>query len=50
MKKSDSKSTKETPEQELKRLRKENTKLKSKLNSQIEADKAEIKKLKKELK
>lgn len=46
MKKSDSKSTKETPEQELKRLRKENAKLKS----QKETDKAEIKKLKKELK
>ena len=50
MKKSDSKSTKETPEQELKRLRKENAKLKSKLKSQKETDKAEIKKLKKELK
>ena len=50
MKRSDSKPTKETPEQELKRLRKENSRLKSKLKSQKEADKAEINKLKKELK
>lgn len=46
MKKSESKTPKETPEQELKRLRKENKKLRSKK----EADKAEIRRLKKELK
>lgn len=46
MKKSDSNTPKETPEQELKRLRKENTKLKT----QKEADKAKIRDLKKELK
>ena len=46
MKESSSNSPKETPEQELKRLRKENAKLKS----QKEADKAKIKDLKKELK
>ena len=46
MKKSGSNPQKETPEQELKRLRKENAKLKS----QKEADKAKIKDLKKELK
>lgn len=46
MKKSGSDTTKETPEQELKRLRKENAKLKT----QKEADKARIKDLKKELK
>ena len=46
MKKSGSDTTKETPEQELKRLRKENAKLKT----QKEADKARIKALKKELK
>ena len=46
MKKSGSNSPKETPEQELKRLRKENAKLKT----QKEADKAKIKDLKKELK
>lgn len=46
MKESDLKSRKETPEQELKRLRKENAKLKSKK----EADKAEIRRLKKDLK
>ena len=40
------KSDSETPEQELKRLRKENAKLKS----QKETDKMEIKDLKKELK
>lgn len=50
MKKSGSDTTKETPEQELKRLRKENAKLKSKLRTQKEADKAKIKDLKKELK
>ena len=46
MKESDLKSRKETPEQELKRLRKENAKLKS----QKEAGKAEIRRLKKDLK
>lgn len=46
MKKSGSNTPKETPEQELKRLRKENARLKS----QKEADKAKISDLKKELK
>lgn len=46
MKKSDDKTVKETPEEELKRLRKENAKLKS----QKEADKAKIEGLRKELK
>lgn len=46
MKKSGSKTQIETPEQELKRLRKENSRLKTKK----EADKAKIKDLKKELK
>lgn len=46
MKKSGSDTPKETPEQELKRLRKENARLKS----QKEADKAKISDLKKELK
>ena len=46
MKKSGSATPKETPEQELKRLRKENARLKS----QKEADKAKISDLKKELK
>lgn len=46
MKKSGSNNTQETPEQELKRLRKEN----SRLRTQKEADKARIKGLKKELK
>ena len=50
MKKSGSNIPEETPEQELKRLRKENSKLKSKLKSQKEADKAKIPDLKKELK
>lgn len=50
MRKSDSNTSKETPEQELKRLRKENSKLKSKLKSQKEADKAKISDLRKELK
>jgi len=50
MKKSGSDTTKETPEQELKRLRKENSNLKSRLKTQKEADKAKIKDLKKELK
>ncbi len=46
MKKSDSNTPKETPEEELKRLRKENSKLKA----QKKADKAKILDLKKELK
>lgn len=46
MKKSGSNTPKETPGQELKHLRKENSKLKT----QKEADKAKIKDLKKELK
>ena len=46
MKKSGSNTPRETPEQELKRLRKENARLKS----QKEADKAKISDLKKELK
>lgn len=46
MKKLDSNMLKETPEQELERLREENSKLKS----LQEADKAKIKDLKKELK
>ena len=46
MKKSDKITKNETMEQELRRLRKENDKLKS----QKEADKAEIRELKKELK
>ena len=46
MKKSGSNTPKETPEQELKRLRKETSKLKT----QKDADKAKIKDLKKELK
>lgn len=46
MKKSGSDTPKETTEQELRRLRKENAKLKT----QKEADKAKIKDLKKELK
>lgn len=46
MKKSDSNTPKETPEEELKRLRKENSKLKA----QKESDKAKILDLKKELK
>lgn len=50
MKKSGSNIPKETPEEELKRLRKENSKLKSKLKSQKEADKAKISDLRKELK
>lgn len=50
MKKSGSNTSIETPEQELKRLRKENSMLKGKLKTQKEADKAKIKSLKKELK
>ncbi len=49
MKKSDSKPLKETPEQELKRLRKENAKLKRQLDKQKDEDKAKIKEIKKEL-
>ncbi|WP_300899582.1 hypothetical protein [Turicimonas muris] len=50
MKKSDSKHQSETPEQELKRLRRENAKLKLKLADVKEADKAKIAELKRELK
>lgn len=50
MKKSGSNTSIETPEQELKRLRKENSMLKGKLKTQKEADKAKIKGLRKELK
>lgn len=46
MKKSDSKPNKETQEEELKRLRKENAKLKS----QKEANKTKMNEMKKELK
>lgn len=46
MKKSDSKLCQETPKEDLKRLRKENAKLKS----QKEADKAKIEAMRKELK
>lgn len=49
MKKSDSSPIKETPEQELKRLRKENAKLKRQLVKQKDEDKAKIKEIKKEL-
>lgn len=50
MKKTGSDTPKETPNQELERLRRENATLKGKLKSQKEADKAKIKDLKKELK
>lgn len=50
MRKSDSETKKESTEQELERLRKENAQLKSKLKTQKETDKAKIKGLKKELK
>ena len=50
MRKSDSDIPKESTEQELERLRKENAKLKSKLKTQKETDNAKIKGLKKELK
>lgn len=50
MKKSGLNVPQETLEQELKRLRKENSNLKSRLKTQKEADKAKIKDLKKELK
>ncbi len=49
MKKSDSSLIKETPEQELKRLRKENARLKSQLVKQKDEDKAKLKEIKKEL-
>lgn len=50
MKKSGSKTPKATTEQELKRLQKENSMLKSKIKAQKEADKAKIMELQKELK
>ncbi|EJW91067.1 hypothetical protein EVA_20826, partial [gut metagenome] len=50
MKKSDSSPSGDTPEEELERLRKENERLKSKLKSQKEADKAKIRDLRKKLK
>ena len=50
MKKSDSNDSKKAFEQEVKKLRKENEKLKLQLQRQKEADKAEIKELKKEIK
>lgn len=50
MRKSDSETKKESTEQELERLRKENAQLKSTLKAQKETDKAKIKGLKKELK
>lgn len=50
MKKSGSKTSKVTTEQELKRLQKENSMLKSKIKAQKEADKAKIMELQKELK
>ncbi len=49
MKKSDSSPIKETPEQELKRLRKENANLKRKLAKQKDDDKAKLKEMRKEL-
>lgn len=45
MRKSDSSPVKETPEQELKRLRKENAKLKRQLVKQKDEDKAKLKSL-----
>ena len=49
MRKSDSSPIKETPEQELKRLRKENAKLKRQLVKQKDEDKAKLKEIRKEL-
>lgn len=49
MRKSDSSPVKETPEQELKRLRKENAKLKRQLVRQKDEDKAKLKEIRKEL-
>ena len=49
MKKSDDKTVKETPEDELKRLRKENARLRKQMQKQKEDDKAKIKEIKKEL-
>ena len=49
MKKSDDKTVKETPEDELKRLRKENARLRKQMQKQKEEDKAKIKEIKKEL-
>lgn len=50
MKKSGSKTPKASTEQELKRLQKENSMLKSKIKAQKEADRAKIMELQKELK
>lgn len=50
MKKTDSNPSGETIEQKVKRLEKENAKLKAKLKSQKEADKAKIENLRKEIK
>lgn len=50
MKKIDSNHSEETPEQKIKRLEKENAKLKAKLKSQKETDKAKIAEIRKELK
>ena len=49
MKKSDDKTVKETPEDELKRLRKENAKLRKQMQKQKDEDKAKIREIKKEL-
>ena len=49
MRKSDSNPVKETPEQELKRLRKENAKLKRQLVKQKDEDKAKLQEVRKEL-
>lgn len=49
MKKSDSCPPNETPEQELKRLRKENARLKRQLEKQKDEDKAKLKEIRKEL-
>lgn len=50
MRKSDSKHSQETQEEELKRLRKENSKLRRQMQTQKDADKAKIKAMRKELK
>lgn len=50
MKKSDSKPSQETPQEELKRLRKENARLRTQMQAQKDADKAKIEAMRKELK
>lgn len=50
MKKSDSKPSQETQQEELKRLRKENAKLRNQMQAQKEANKAKIEAMRKELK